>query len=463
MSSPAPSLSSLPSVRDGRPIASSRVGSKRSSVDREREDSDDDTGLGVFDDDEEGLSRRPFKRQDFGDPSDEEGGEGGEEREGDDKATSLPLTSDRRQGYHRPRSAADEDSGDGGDDSFLHLLTHFANLHVPSSSTKPEQCPVCSQSFPLSDFADHVYGCLHSLDEVEKKEQERLDEKMARQLMAREVRLLDESERHSHTRDTREKGTDCPHGAECHRTDHLHFTLRRHPEVPCPVCNVAFPPFEINAHINLCLNDTSTGGGTATATSERKETKGDGSGMEDEGGVKESQHEEEMGSSQWMGGGGEGGGDGAATSTSSAFSLLRGDSESKVRGGGREDDDDSHLPIARDSDDEDEAERKKPSFPSSFNPSAEGGLVRTSSTSSPSDLKLTVEQASAVASHIIARKSRFEVSGGGNGNDPSLLSLLETFKHLGFTQENLSRLKEQQHTTATGQEGTQRTQEERKE
>ena len=149
---------------------------------------------------------------------------------------------------------------------------------------------------------------------------------------------------------------------------------------------------------------------------------------------------------------------------SAAFSLLRSDSELKA--GGDDDDDDRHLPLARDSDDDaDDDEHKRPSS-SSLSPLQDPTPLRSSSasplsSSAPSDLRLTVEQASAVASHIIARKSRFDVTGGGGPSDPSLLSLLETFKHLGFTQENLSKLKAAEE--GKGQEGTQRQREERKE
>ena len=393
---------------------------------------------------------RPFKRVDFGSSDEEEGDE-------EDDAAST-FTSGGRSSRRARAVAADDDGGDGTEDSFLNLLTHFANLHVPSSSTKPEQCPVCSSLFPLCDFPAHLYTCIKALDDVERKEQERLDEKMARQLMAREVRLLDESERHSsYAKDRRERGSDCPEGAECQRTDHQHFALRRHPEVPCPVCSVTFPPYEINAHINLCLNDTTSATGSG-ADSKRKDAAAGGvSGMDDESGA--------TGEAQMT--------EGSATSSafsgllgpqsrSAAFSLLRTDSELKAAD--VDDDDDRHLPIARDSDDEDDEHKR----PSSLSPLQDPVPLRSSSASplssstTPSDLRLTVEQASAVASHIIARKSRFDVTGGGSNTDPSLLSLLETFKHLGFTQENLSKLKAAEEGKG-GQEGTQRQREERKE
>jgi hypothetical protein len=398
-SSPSTSLRTRPALGQN-PFHKNLIhaGTKRGSIGRD--DSDDDEGL--EDDDE-----RPYKRVEYFEEEEEE--------EGTDDAL-IPST-------HRSTlqsSPTIEDEAEGGEDTFLNLLTHFANLHVPTSSTKPEQCPVCAQSYPLSDFADHVYQCLHSLDDVERKEQERLDEKMARQLMAREVRMLDESEHSSsYARDRRESGTDCPDGAECQRVDHQHFVLRKHPEVQCPVCSIKFPVYEVNAHINVCLSDTSVGAGGEG----RKE--GGEEGMEDEMGVREPTANDTTMP------------EGMTFDTSSpAFTTLRTDRERKERG-----DDDSHLPIARDSDDDEDEDEDERKLHSSSPP-----LFRSSSASPPpssADLKLTVEQASAVASHIIARKGRYEVS-GGNGNDPSLLSLLETFKTLGFTQENLSRLKEQQ-------------------
>ena len=421
--------SSLPSSLLGK-----SHGTKRGSVDREH-----DTFIFQDDDDDD---ERPFKRIDVHHTSDDE-----EVQEEEDEEAGPEQ---------RPRAvAADDEGGDGSEDTFLNLLTHFANLHVPSSSMKPEQCPVCSQLFPLSGFADHVYQCIKALDDVERKEQERLDEKMARQLMAREVRLLDESEHHSssYARDRRERGTDCPDGADCQRTEHAHFANRKHPDVSCPVCSAAFPPYEINAHINFCLNDSNSHSG-----GEEGKRKGDAGagGMEDETAATERADMEEGGAGSSAVGGLHG-----PQPRSAAFSLLRTDSELKQ--GHDDDDDDRRLPLARDSDDDEEEDHKRPT---SISPLQDPAALRSSSasplsSSSPSDLRLTVEQASAVASHIIARKSRFEVTGGGANNDPSLLSLLETFKTLGFTQENLSKLKAAEE--GKGQEGAQIQREERKE
>ena len=361
------------------------AGSKRGSLSRDEDDDED-----AIDDD---LPARPLKRLHEG------YGAGVVEEEDDDE--QVDFEDDEYKG-------AELDDADAGEDTFANLLTHFAALHVPTSSTKPEQCPICSGMFPLSEFADHVYSCLTVLDDVERKEQERLDEKMARQLMAREVRLLDESERHSsYSRDRRAMGSACLEGAECQRTDAQHFQLRSHPDVQCPVCGAMLPLFDIYAHVSGCVHEE--GGGEGKQATEREP-----GGMEDE--MSEQQQQESRAKA-------------AIDTSSSAFSSFRADKQRREMA-----DDDSHLPIARDSDDEDDDHKRSPS------PQLDPALARTATASPPpaasSNLRLTVEQASAVASMIKEKKEK--------GGDESVAAMLETFRQLGFTQENLTRLKEEQ-------------------
>ena len=361
------------------------AGSKRGSLSR---DEDDDDDYEAVDDDD--LPARPLKRL-HGAPY---GSELGEEDEEDVRADF--------------EDEEFKDDPDAAEDTFANLLTHFAALHVPSSSTKPEQCPICSKIFPLSEFADHVYSCLTVLDDVEKKEQERLDEKMARQLMAREVRLLDDEERHSsYSRDRRAMGSECLEGADCQRTDAQHFQLRSHPEVACPVCGLMLPLFDIYAHVSGCVQDDGGGEGKAA---EREP-----GSMEDEMSAQQQQESRAKA---------------AIDTSSSAFASFRGDKQRREMA-----DDDSHLPIARDSDDEEDERKRSPS------PPLDPALARAATASPPpaaaasANLRLTVEQASAVAS-MIKEKQR--------GGDESVAAMLDTFKQLGFTQENLTRLKDQQ-------------------
>ena len=386
------------------PASSSRAkqpllhaGTKRGSLSRDEDDDDeDDDGI----DDEDELPVRPLKRLH------EEGYGGVAGEEDDDEVEQVELDDEEEF------KSGETDDVDGVEDTFSTLLTHFAALHVPTSSTKPEQCPICNNMFPLSEFADHVYSCLTVLDDVERKEQERLDEKMARQLMAREVRLLDESERHSsYSRDRRAMGSECPDGANCSRTDAQHFQLRSHPEVACPICGAMFPLVDIHSHVTVCLPDEGAGEG-------KQATEREPGGMDDE--MSEQQHENRAKA--------------AIDTSSSAFSSFRADKQRRDMA-----DDDSHLPIARDSDDDDDDRKHSPSPP--LDPS----LSRTASASPPpaaafsspsSNLRLTVEQASAVASMIKEKKEK--------GGDESVAGMLETFRQLGFTQENLTKLKEEQ-------------------
>ena len=53
------------------------------------------------------------------------------------------------------------------DESFFELLKTFSTLDIPQTSIEQvEQCPLCPKTFPLDDFATHMYQCIKQLDEV---------------------------------------------------------------------------------------------------------------------------------------------------------------------------------------------------------------------------------------------------------------------------------------------------------
>ena len=301
----------------------------------------------------------------------------------------------------------------------MNLLTHFAALHVPTSSTKPEACPVCSQSFPLSELAEHVYECIKSLDDVERKEQERLDEKMARQLMEREMKAVRQQEsldaltQQAQARFQSNIGAPCPHSAECSRTDAQHFINQSHPTVDCPLCAHPFQVYEVNAHINLCLNDPDAA--SKAQARKRVNSNANFTSMSDAT-MTTTMNEGEK-----------------SEPLNAAFTTVRDSSQLLTR----QDSDVRKLPLRSDDSDDDENE--------DADGDAESDPELLAATRSSSDLpRLTVEQASAMASMVIARRDALVGRGAvfNNPNDPSLVQLLDTFKMLGFTQEGLSRLKE---------------------
>lgn len=51
------------------------------------------------------------------------------------------------------------------DASFFELMTTFSKLGLNQSSA--EKCPLCQSEFLSSQFAEHVYFCIKSLDTVE--------------------------------------------------------------------------------------------------------------------------------------------------------------------------------------------------------------------------------------------------------------------------------------------------------
>lgn len=45
----------------------------------------------------------------------------------------------------------------------------------------------------------------------------------------------------------------CPHESACRRTDAKHFETMYHPPAVCPLCAQEFAVYEVEAHVNLCL------------------------------------------------------------------------------------------------------------------------------------------------------------------------------------------------------------------
>jgi len=127
------------------------------------------------------------------------------------------------------------------DQSFLEILKGFANLDF--ESTAAEKCPICPDKILPKDFESHVLKCIKQLDGVEKEHQLKEDAKLAQSL------VKGQSQDYSYI-----AGGQCPDGAECRRIDAQHFINRWHPNVTCPICQETLTPYEIEAHVSLCIN-----------------------------------------------------------------------------------------------------------------------------------------------------------------------------------------------------------------
>mmetsp|Transcript_20719 Transcript_20719/g.29157 ORF Transcript_20719/g.29157 Transcript_20719/m.29157 type:complete len:372 (-) Transcript_20719:134-1249(-) len=134
------------------------------------------------------------------------------------------------------------------DESFFDLLQTFAGLDLP---TEPEKCPLCPESFPVADFAKHVYECIKQLDDVEAKHQFEKDEQLAYQIALSTTNDLGTQDIDQYK--AQPKGTPCPDGANCRRYDASHHAWFKHPDATCPICSQNCPVYEIDAHVVLCL------------------------------------------------------------------------------------------------------------------------------------------------------------------------------------------------------------------
>lgn len=233
-----------------------------------------------------------------------------------------------------------DESKDRGDDksehSFLDLMTAFSKLDMSrTTEVSGETCPLCQEAgLSLQAFVPHVYNCIRRLDIDEDK---KYAEKVSKEWNGE---YGDDDDR-----DDRSflSSAACKYGASCDRQDVGHFQNVYHPPSTCPCCNNEFAMYEINEHLNSCLNTTSSASSSVPSCASSPPTAS------------------------------YGGGDGC------------------VGGGGKR-----------------------------------GEGEETS--------MLTKDQLIAISS-IIVKKS----AGESDGDEPSILEMLETFGKLGFTKENLQK------------------------
>lgn len=297
-----------------------------------------------------------------------------------------PDDDDDDESESGPDMTSQQNTDDTVDESFFDLLKTFASLDLPDEN-KIEQCPICSLTMPLAQFAEHVYECIKQLDPEETKEQVRLDAQLAQQLSSQ----LDETEF-----EPKEQGSPCPQGSACRRYDASHHRWFSHPLVACPICTEEFTVFAIDAHVGLCLEMAGS------------YQSGNFSGDSDTA----------------MNSGGTGG-----AFQGDAFNALRGSrkgdkTNSKLRKKVVEDDDEEDDGEDEDEDgDDDEDEDLPPPLTTPAQPAPT--ITRTTS--------LSRSQMKAMAQAVIDQKSK-PVS----KQDVSLVAMLETFRGLGFTKESLS-------------------------
>lgn len=299
------------------------------------------------------------------------------------------------------------------DESFFDLLKTFAGLDLPDENAI-EQCPLCPLTIPLTSFADHVYECIKQLDPEEKKEQLRLDEQLAHQLSAGQ---MDEPDFKASSQGF-PQGTPCPQGSQCRKYDQGHHRWFAHPQVACPICTEEYTVFAIDAHVSLCL-DTANSPSAVAYFGAPLNTDGSDTSM--------NQSSSSSSSSSLP-----------AYGFSSSPFPFQGDAFSAVRGDGRgksKDKNKSRKKVIEedegdDADDDDGEDEDEEELPPLISPTP---LVVHMAPSSARGGGLSRSQMKAMAIAVIDQKSK-----PASKQDVSLVSMLETFRGLGFTKESLS-------------------------
>lgn len=293
----------------------------------------------------------------------------------------------------RPRELDEEDKVEENDhelendqehdQSFFDLLKTFASLDLP---TEPEKCPLCPASFPVQEFATHVYECIKQLDHAEQKYQLERDEALAVQLS---LQTNGQEIEDQLSFPTLPQGSMCPQGLSCRRYDVSHHNWFKHPEASCPICGEEFTVYDIDAHVVLCLNRPQDKSSPFSSSSKNNQFSSSSS---------------------------------SSSNSSSTF--------------GRPDFDVSGFDSPRDNDDSDD-DTKDLAVPGLHRKDSDD-MEEAESTEQAGQLGgecgLSVGQMGAMSRIVLEQRSK-----SASQQDVSLVQLLDTFKTLGFTKENLTK------------------------
>eukprot|EP00469_Lotharella_globosa_P000376 CAMPEP_0167797930 /NCGR_PEP_ID=MMETSP0111_2-20121227/15973_1 /TAXON_ID=91324 /ORGANISM="Lotharella globosa, Strain CCCM811" /LENGTH=382 /DNA_ID=CAMNT_0007692181 /DNA_START=60 /DNA_END=1208 /DNA_ORIENTATION=- len=136
---------------------------------------------------------------------------------------SKTISISNSTGFERDRK------GGNTEESFESVLTQFASINLNKNEENSKQrCFLCGMEILLKDFAQHIHGCVDKL-----RQQEEAAELAT--LAAAGVKV-------------------CHSG--CSRRDYMHFMAEYHPPASCPACGEDMPLYEVDAHLNLCLEST---------------------------------------------------------------------------------------------------------------------------------------------------------------------------------------------------------------
>ncbi|GAB5373399.1 hypothetical protein AAMO2058_001748000 [Amorphochlora amoebiformis] len=118
---------------------------------------------------------------------------------------------------------------DRKEESFESILSRFAKMGLENESDgTQETCFLCLEKLSLKDYAEHVYTCVDKLRRVEEADH-------LASMAAAGVPV-------------------CRDGCHCAERGYQHFMSVYHPPAVCPVCDEKFSLYEIDAHLNFCLS-----------------------------------------------------------------------------------------------------------------------------------------------------------------------------------------------------------------
>eukprot|EP00466_Bigelowiella_natans_P004183 jgi/Bigna1/86253/estExt_fgenesh1_pg.C_90123 len=159
------------------------------------------------------------------------------EDEEDTKSKSVEFEVDLEVGENVPKrvhvegtkrtteKATFEPREDSKEESFEDILGRFARINLNKKQDTEERCFLCGEVTKLKEFAAHIHGCVEKLREEDE---------------AMELASLAAS------------GVPVCNSA-CSRRDYSHFMSHYHPPAICPVCDEQMPLYEVDAHLTLCL------------------------------------------------------------------------------------------------------------------------------------------------------------------------------------------------------------------
>lgn len=116
-------------------------------------------------------------------------------------------------------------------ETFLSQQENFASMEFNTKNALPEICPICDNTYDLFVFAEHVYECIKKQDAEEKRDLEKMSERLALKIASEQVPNLNNTDAIveqqklllQNITSQRPAKPICPQGLQCRHVEARHY------------------------------------------------------------------------------------------------------------------------------------------------------------------------------------------------------------------------------------------------